>query len=115
MPVIGRIEDHAVHKEVLHRGPHPDGHPAQPVWGEGGPGTGALPAALLARDDAGSHLSADPDAVPQPQKPPGGRPRPSPEECGPGRVLHSTQAAGIRPLSGQTTGRKMWKTVSNAF
>lgn len=99
-------KDHAVPKEILHRGPYPDGHPAQPVRNEGRCGTGALPASLLAQHDPGSHLSIDPDAVPQPPQPPGGRSWPASQECGLGWVLHSTEAAGLGPLSGQTTGRK---------
>lgn len=33
--VVRRVKDHAVLEEILHRGPYPDGHPAQPVWSEG--------------------------------------------------------------------------------
>lgn len=104
--VAWHIKDHAVSKEILHRGPYPDGHPAQPVWNESWCGTGALPASLLAQHDPGSHLGIDPDAVPQPPQPPGGWSQPASQECGPGWVLHSTEAAGLGPLSGQTTGRK---------
>lgn len=100
------LKYHAVPKEIFHWGSHPVGHPAESLWSEGWHGDGALPTSFLAWDDPGSHLSSNPDAVPQPPQQPRGRSWPAPQECRPGQFFHSSKVARLGPLSGQTTGRK---------